>query len=86
MLMMPWPRLRVKNIWPAATSQTVARLSWLKSGFHMKPMPAPTEATPEAGWPRVSTRTARMMPKMKRTGMPILASTSMPLEMPLRRK
>ena len=60
----------------------------LKSGFHMKPMPL---AMFHSGWdgsgvPSVRTRMTRMMPKIKSSGMPYLARSSMPLEMPLLRK
>ncbi len=79
------PTLSVKNIWPAAASQTFASFSALKSGFHKNPSPLSIFqlGLVGSGAPSVKTLTAIMIPNMKSAGIAILQSFSIPPDMPL---
>jgi len=60
----------VKNIWPAAASQTFALFKALKSGFHKNPRPF-IMFHPDfvgSGAPNVKTLTAIIIPNINRAG------------------
>ncbi len=84
----PIPTESVKKICPVAASQTDGSHNLDQSGLYMKLSPSSgllvvaTPLTMTVWSPSVSTRTTRIAAKMNSSGMPILASRSMPLVSP----